>query len=217
VAKAADLMGFKVYRTAHPDVAAIAKKLPIGRLYANGRGFVPNIRRELSDLVATLARKPQQAVASSADDKDSLPVARGLPRSWEEIGPGHLVVAQESLDYGWWEAIVLDRKDDTFGLRYRDYPHLPRFVRRRSAIGLMYPADYEQSSDEIASGQLVIAHESADDGWWEAIVIDRKADKFTLRFRDFPDQPKLVRHRSAIALLYPADNDRQPEGQAEQA
>jgi hypothetical protein len=218
VAKAADLMGFKVYRTAHPDVAAIAKKLPIGRLYANGRGFVPNIRRELySDVVATLAGKPEQAVASSADDKDSLPVARGLPRTWEEIGPGHLVVAQESLDYGWWEAIVLDRKDKTFTLRYRDYPHLPRFVRHRSAIALMYPADHEQSSDEIASGHLVIAHESANDGWWEAIVIDSKADKFTLRFRDFPDQPKLVRHRSAIALLYPADDDRRPEGQAEQA
>jgi hypothetical protein len=138
-------------------------------------------------------------------------------RTWEEIGPGHLVVAQESLDYGWHEAVVFDRKDDTFTLRYRDYPHLPRFVRHRSAIALMYPADDEQSSDEIASGHLVIAHESAKDGWWEAIVIDRKADTFTLRFRDFPDQPKLVRHRSAIALLYPADDDRRPEGQAEQA
>ena len=142
VAKAADLMGFKVYRTAHPDVAAIAKKLPIGRLYANGRGFVPNIRRELySDLVAALASKPRQAVASSAEDKDSLLVARGLPRTWDEIAPGHLVIAQESLDYGWWEAVVLDRKDETFTLRFRDYPHLPRFVRHRSAIALMYPAD----------------------------------------------------------------------------
>jgi hypothetical protein len=81
VAKAADLMGFKVYRTAHPDLAAIAKKLPINRLYANGRGFVPNIRKELySDVVAALAFKPEQAVAITADDKDSLPVARGLPR-----------------------------------------------------------------------------------------------------------------------------------------
>jgi hypothetical protein len=38
VAKAADLMGLRVYRTTSPDVAAIAKKLPVGRLYANGRG-----------------------------------------------------------------------------------------------------------------------------------------------------------------------------------
>jgi hypothetical protein len=45
-----------------------------------------------------------------------------LPRSWDEIAPGHLVIAQESLDYGWWEAIVLDRKDDMLTLRFCDYP-----------------------------------------------------------------------------------------------
>ena len=38
VTKAAELIGLKVYDTSNPDVAAIAKKLPAGRLYANGRG-----------------------------------------------------------------------------------------------------------------------------------------------------------------------------------
>ena len=38
VTKAADLMGFKVYEATPPDVAEAAKKLPLGRLYANGRG-----------------------------------------------------------------------------------------------------------------------------------------------------------------------------------
>jgi hypothetical protein len=80
-----------------------------------------------------------QAALSPKTDKDSLPAARGLPRTWDEIGPGHLVIAQESLDYGWWEAIVLDRKGDTFTLQYRDYPHLPKFFRHRSAIALMNP------------------------------------------------------------------------------
>ena len=141
VVKAAELMGFKAYKTTSPEVAEIAKRLPLGRLYANGRGFVPNVRQDLySDVVATLAFEPQEALASTADDKERLPVARGLPRSWDEIGPGHLVIAQESLDYGWWEAIVLERKDETFTLRYRDYPHLPKFVRHASAIALMYPA-----------------------------------------------------------------------------
>jgi hypothetical protein len=61
-------------------------------------------------------------------------------RSWDEIGPGHLVIAQESLDYGWWEAIVLDRKDDMLTLRFRDYPRLPKFFRHRTAVALMSPA-----------------------------------------------------------------------------
>jgi hypothetical protein len=149
VTKAADLLGFKVYEASSEDVAEIAKKLPVGRLYANGRGFVPNVRQDLySDLVVALAVEPQAALSKNGNgDKDSLPPARGLPRSWDEIAPGHLVIAQESLDYGWWEAIVLDRAGDTFTLQYRDYPHLPKFVRHRSGIALMSPP-----ADDAKSG-----------------------------------------------------------------
>jgi hypothetical protein len=49
------------------------------------------------------------------------------------------VIAQETLDLGWWEAIVINRKDDMFTLRFRDYPKIPKFVRHRSAIALMSP------------------------------------------------------------------------------
>jgi hypothetical protein len=140
VAKAAQLMGLKVYKATSPDVADVAKKLPIGRLYANGRGFVPNVRQALySDVIVALAAEPQQGAVGPDDEKVNTPVARGLPRTWAEIAPGHLVIAQESLDYGWWEAIVLDRKDDMFTLRFRDYPKLPKFFRHRSAIALMSP------------------------------------------------------------------------------
>jgi hypothetical protein len=139
VTKAADLLGFKVYEASSEDVAEYAKKLPLGRLYANGRGFVPNIRQSLySDLVVNLGQEPQAALSKNGD-KDSLPAARGLPRSWDEIGAGHLVIAQEALEYGWWEAIVLDREGDTFILQYRDYPHLPKFVRHRTGIAMMSP------------------------------------------------------------------------------
>jgi hypothetical protein len=139
VTKVADLLGFKVYEASSEDVAEYAKKLPLGRLYANGRGFVPNIRQSLySDLVVILGQEPDAALSKNGD-KDSLPAARGLPRSWDEIGAGHLVIAQEALEYGWWEAIVLDRQGDSFTLQYRDYPHLPKFVRHRSGIALMSP------------------------------------------------------------------------------
>jgi len=141
VAKAAQLMGLSVYKASAPDVAEIAKKLPIGRLYANGRAFVPNVRQTLySDVIVALAAEPQQAAVGTDDDKASTPVAHGLPRSWDEIAPGHLVIAQESLVNGWWEAIVLDRKDDLLTLRFRDYPRLPKFFRHHSAVALMSPA-----------------------------------------------------------------------------
>jgi hypothetical protein len=152
VTKAAELMGFKVYEAGPPEVAEFAKKLPLGRLYANGRGFVPNVRQDLySDLVVALAVEPQAAV-NTAGVKDSLPAARGLPRSWDEIAAGHLVIAQESLDYGWWEAIVLDRQGDTFTLQYRDFPHLPKFARHCSGIALMSPPT-DEAEPEAQSQQ----------------------------------------------------------------
>jgi hypothetical protein len=137
VTKAAQLMDLRIYQAASEDLAALAKKLPEGRLYSNGRSFVPNVRQSLySQIIVTLAGEPQAAVGK---DQDVLPVATGLPRTWDEIAPGHLVIAQEALDYGWWEALVLARTGDMFTLRFRDYPQLPKFVRHRNALALMSP------------------------------------------------------------------------------
>ena len=137
VAKTAQLMDLKVYQAASEDLAALAKKLPEGRLYGNGRAFVPNVRQSLySQVIVALAVEPQAAVSK---DQDELPVAIGLPRTRDEIAPGHLVIAQEALDYGWWEAVVIGRSGDMFTLRFRDYPKLPKFVRHRSAVALMSP------------------------------------------------------------------------------
>jgi hypothetical protein len=56
----------------------------------------------------------------------------------------------------------------------------------------------------IDVGHLVIA-QAADpgDGWWEAIVVGKDEDMLTLQWRDYPKEPKLVRHRAAVALLRP--------------
>jgi hypothetical protein len=134
VAKAAKLMDLEVREASSENLAAVAKKLPVGRLYGNGRGFVPNIRQELySEVVVALSEEV------APPEPETMPVASGLPRTWEEIAAGHLVIAQETLALGWWEAIVIGRKDDMFSLRFRDYPKIPKFVRHRTAIALMSP------------------------------------------------------------------------------
>ena len=135
VAEAAKAMDLRVYEAATKDLATVAKKLPVGRLYSNGKGFIPNVRQSLySEIIVALAVEPQAALGK---DQDEPPIATGLPRTWDEIAPGHLVIAQEALDHGWWEAIVVARNGDMFTLRYRDYPKLPKFVRHRNAIALM--------------------------------------------------------------------------------
>jgi hypothetical protein len=134
LAKAAKLMDLEVREASSEDLAAVAKKLPVGRLYGNGRGFVPNIRQELySEVVVALSED------AAPPEPETMPVASGLPRTWDEITAGHLVIAQETLALGWWEAIVIARKDDMFTLRFRDYPKIPKFIRHRSAIALMSP------------------------------------------------------------------------------
>ncbi len=62
------------------------------------------------------------------------------PSSRLIIGPGHLVIAQESHENGWWEAICIKRDGDMLTLRFRDYPKLPRFSRHRAAVALISTA-----------------------------------------------------------------------------
>ena len=138
VTKAAQLMDLNVYEAKTEELAGLAKKLPVGRLYSNGKGFVPNVRQNLySQIIVALALEPQAAVGK---DEDQPPVASGLPKSWDEIAPGHLVIAQETLEYGWWEAIVIERNGDMLTLRFRDFPKLPKFSRHRAAVALISPA-----------------------------------------------------------------------------
>jgi hypothetical protein len=68
------------------------------------------------------------------------PVPQDLPRTWDELAPGHLVIAKESLELGWWEAIVLERTGDLVTVKYRDYPQYPPLVRYRSVIALIAAA-----------------------------------------------------------------------------
>jgi hypothetical protein len=100
-----------------------------------GRGFVPNVRQSL--YTARSSSRSRSNHRPPSVKTKMIPVATGLPWTWDEIAPGHLVIAQEALDYGWWEAIVIGRNGDIFTLRFRDYPKLPKFVRHRTAIALM--------------------------------------------------------------------------------
>ena len=77
-------MDLKVYEATTEELAALAKKLPPGRLYSNGKGFVPNVRQNLySRIIVELAAQPQAAVGK---DNDDLPVATSLPRARYQCG-----------------------------------------------------------------------------------------------------------------------------------
>jgi hypothetical protein len=134
LAKAAETMFLRLVQITEPEVAEISATLPAGRLHANGKGLVPYIKGDLYNelLCATLANQAPQP--------NPEPSPQDLPRSWEELAPGHLVIARETLEVGWWEAVVVERTGDLVTVRYRDYPQYPHMVRHRSAIALISPA-----------------------------------------------------------------------------
>jgi hypothetical protein len=146
-------------------VSSLGMKLPVGRVYGTGKVvklFVPNIRRELYDKILeaagplpdgeAIAEKHNATEQASDNDQTNgkteaattevrciSPVTSGLPRSWEEIGVGHMVLAHESPDDGWWEAVVIARDAEILTLRYRDAPKLPKFIRHINTVALVNP------------------------------------------------------------------------------
>jgi hypothetical protein len=131
LAKAAETMHLRLVEITEPDVAEIAALLPVGRLHANGKGLVPYVKAEVyTELMCTaLPTKPPQPNPD--------PAPQDLPRTWDDLAPGHVVIARESLELGWWEAVVIERTGDLVTISYRDYPQYPPLVRHRSVIALI--------------------------------------------------------------------------------
>jgi len=135
ITKAAAAMKLQLLRPVTASQIELAKKLPVGRIHANGTGFVPPIRGDLySEL--QLAAGPSQASGTTASTATP---AHGLPRDWDSIEVGHLVIAQENLIEGWWEALVIATDNDMLTLRWRDYPKIAPITRHRTAVALQKP------------------------------------------------------------------------------
>jgi hypothetical protein len=92
LAKAAETMHLRLIEITEPEVAEIAALLPAGRLHANGKGLVPYIKGHVyTDLMyAALSPRPPQPNPD--------PAPQDLPRTWDDLAPGHLVIAKESLE-----------------------------------------------------------------------------------------------------------------------
>jgi hypothetical protein len=146
-------------------ISALGMKLPVGRVHGGGKVvklFVPNIRRDLYDQILEAARtaaeqsdakieagaaeqsasvkaREGQPDAGQAEVRTVSPVTSGLPRSWESIAVGHMVLVHESPADGWWEATVLKREDEILTLRFRDYPKQPTFIRHINTVALVNP------------------------------------------------------------------------------
>ncbi len=139
VAKAATAMNLTVGKGVGPALIELAHKLPNGRLYATGRGFVPPVGRKLFDKLVEQLKLAGQPAPETDDRLSTEQPASGLPASWDDIAVGHLVIAEDTDYYGWWEAIVVNRDGDMLTLKWRDWPDYPNVVQHASSVALLKP------------------------------------------------------------------------------
>jgi hypothetical protein len=124
------------------ELAGLGTKIPSGRLYANRKSFIPNVRRDVHQKLVDFARAGGGSAASSrgsSSGSQALPPPAGVPKDWDSIAIGHQVIAQSSLADGWWEAIVITRTEDMLTLRWRDYPREPEFKAHCEQVALQKP------------------------------------------------------------------------------
>src|SRR5450432_3945719 len=107
IASAATDMNCRVLVNQPETVSDIAMKLPVGRIYARGKAFIPNIKRDLYDkLLAAIGSckeghdhsHVEGTAASSATPAPAEagpilpPLASGLPQNWESIATGNMIL-----------------------------------------------------------------------------------------------------------------------------
>jgi hypothetical protein len=126
LSRAAIALGLRLGIATKPKHFEVARKLPLGRIYSSGKGTVPEVSQELYDQLNAL-------VGGSVG-----PITTTLPKTTDEIAPGHLVLAEDELGEGYFPVVVEARSGDTLTVRWRDEPSVAPFERSVANIALMY-------------------------------------------------------------------------------
>ncbi|WP_018700323.1 hypothetical protein [Amorphus coralli] len=145
---AAEVMGMTTLPVSSDDLRSLAGDLARGKLFASGKAFVPFVNGTLfSKLTTHLSDEQRSEIEASRMGEVAAGVSDGkrpepphLPEDWSKLTVGSLVVACESADGGWWLArIVKVASENSFTLKWLDYPDDPAVNRQRKHIALLHP------------------------------------------------------------------------------
>jgi hypothetical protein len=160
---AAAAMGFMALPVTTDEQRDLAMRLPAGKIFGSGKAFVPFVKAELYDqLIAQVpladqVKRPLRLVKATDDATseaegggDQLPAANPgasgkappltTPADWSSLKPGSVVLATETVDEGWWPAVVLAVNGHLISLRWRDVEGLPSVVRPLTELALLHPS-----------------------------------------------------------------------------
>jgi hypothetical protein len=161
--KAAGLMGFRALAVEGETLTALAAKIPAGKVFSSGKGFVPFVKREVGaqlDQFATdhpdqLITGPTPAVEASSSPADTdtsdtgdVTAAEEQPKDWSDIKVGSRVLAVDDPEDGWWVAIVQHVHESgtqghpcpMFRLKWEAFPDDAAFPRRFDRVALIHPS-----------------------------------------------------------------------------
>jgi hypothetical protein len=88
---------------------------------------------------ASTSAQTAEQETEGTNGRTASPISSGLPRSWDSIGVGHVVLGQDNPEEGWWECVVVKREDELLTLRLRDYPKQGTYLRHITQVALINP------------------------------------------------------------------------------
>ncbi|TPI28809.1 hypothetical protein FJW07_30785 [Mesorhizobium sp. B3-1-9] len=173
---AAKLMGMHSHRIEPGAAADIVMRLPLGKLFDSGKAFVPFVRGEVYTRIAALAGVADEPLAGVADEPRRASTGTDDPETAENASAGS-----------------------------------PEAVAGHGNGG--QPAGSGDGGGDggspdpwgkLAVGDIVLASEGPDEGYFEARIMKAKAKGiFTLKFRDYPDSPSIDRSYYQLGLIHP--------------
>jgi hypothetical protein len=125
IGRMAKSMGLRIGTPHAPHHYAVTQKLPKGDVHGTGLKAVPQIALDLYEKLNALVGGETGAISTTQ------------PKTWDEIGPSALVIAQDSLADGWWPAVVIKRHEENIVIKWRDFPGQGEFIRKANAVALL--------------------------------------------------------------------------------
>lgn len=130
IAKALEGSTAQMIEVEQPKLDQVDPDFPQGKLAATGKPTLTPIKRATYDRLTALATPvpvppPPVVPAASVDP-------------WAAIKVGSVVLASDTKDDGWWEAVVvkLEQNGATLRLKWRDFPDFAEFTKPLTKVGI---------------------------------------------------------------------------------
>lgn len=189
------------------DESEISPALIMVGLDDKGRPHASWFAADQADAAATAAELMEMALIEVAGDLAA--VAAALPQGkLFESGKAFVPFVKRST----YELLTAHLSDEYLTAAAQRVDAAASADYSKASKGEVALRSYPEHWSKIAVGDIVLASEGHDDGWWEATVAAEQGDgNYLLRWTDWPELDQFGRHVTQLALLHPKFMAEAPE------